>query len=168
MLQRILNERLSGLTFHEIRRSIGDRLQDSADSRAAQDILNIFIESGDDFFSREAEAPNQIVLGQTSAIAAQPEFATGERLKSLIELTEQKELLANVLGDRAAEGGLNVTIGGEHMNDELAGFTLVTSEYRIGGLKGIVGVMGPTRMPYEKIIAIVNHTSSLVTRMLQP
>ena len=167
-LQRILNERLGGLTFTEIRSSIGDRLQDSVGDAATQDILNIFIESGDDFFGREATASNQVVLGQTSAIAAQPEFATGEQLKSLIELTEQKELLASVLGSRVAEGGLHVTIGGEHITDELSGFTLVTSEYRLGGLKGIVGVMGPTRMPYEKIIAIVDYTSSLVTRMLEP
>jgi len=50
---------------------------------------------------------------------------------------------------------------------ELAGFTLVTSGYRFGSLRGIVGVIGPTRMPYEKVIAIVDYTSSLVTSMLE-
>jgi heat-inducible transcriptional repressor len=42
----------------------------------------------------------------------------------------------------------------------------VTSEYQIGGLKGVIGIIGPTRMPYEKVIAIVDSTSSLVNRIL--
>ena len=48
----------------------------------------------------------------------------------------------------------------------LADFALVTAEYRAEGLKGVVGVMGPTRMPYEKVIAIVDYTSRLVTQIL--
>ena len=166
-LQNVLNERLAGLTFVEIRRSFGERLRDAVEDPAARDILNIFVESGDGLFGASADARDQVVLGRTSAIAAQPEFSTGERLKDLIALTEQKELLARVLGKRVTGGGPNVTIGGEH-DAELAGFTLVTSGYRLGGLRGVVGVIGPTRMPYEKVIAIVDYTSSLVTRMLEP
>ncbi len=165
-LQQVLNERLGGLTFVEIRRSFGTRLRDAVEDPAARDILNIFIESGEEFFGDGGEGQEQVVLGQTSAIAAQPEFSTRERLKDLIELTERKELLAKVLGSRADAEGLCVTIGEEHV-PELAGFTLVTSGYKLGGLRGIVGVMGPTRMPYEKVIAIVDYTSSLVTRMLE-
>ena len=166
-LQRVLNERLAGLTFVEIRRSFGERLRDAVEDPAARDILNIFVESSDEFFGTGPGAQDQVVLGQTSAIAAQPEFATSARLKDLITLTEQKELLAKVLGKRVSGGGPYVTIGGEHA-PELAGFTLVTSGYRLGGLRGVVGVIGPTRMPYEKVIAIVDYTSSLVTRMLEP
>ena len=166
-LQRVFNERLAGLTFVEIRQSFGQRLRDAVEDPAARDILNIFVESSDEFFGTVPGAPHQVVLGQTSAIAAQPEFSTSERLKDLIALTEQKELLAKVLGKRVSGGGPYVTIGGEHA-PELAGFTLVTSGYRLGGLRGVVGVIGPTRMPYEKVIAIVDYTSSLVTRMLEP
>lgn len=166
-LQQVLNERLAGLTFAELRTSFGARLRDAVADSAAQDVLNIFIESSDDFFGPDAGSADQVVLGRTSTLASQPEFATSERLKDLIALTERKELLASVLGNRAASGGPFVTIGDEHA-PELAGFTLVTSGYRLGRLRGIVGVMGPTRMPYEKVIAIVDYTSSLVTRMLEP
>ena len=166
-LQRVFNERLAGLTFVEIRHSFGERLRDAVEDPAARDILNIFVESSDEFFAPGPAPQDQVVLGQTSAIAEQPEFASNERLKDLIALTEQKELLARVLGKRVAGGGPYVTIGGEHA-PELAGFTLVTSGYRLGGLRGVVGVIGPTRMPYEKVIAIVDYTSSLVTRMLEP
>lgn len=166
-LQQVLNERLAGLSFREIRRSFGKRLRDAVEDPEARDVLNIFIESSDEFFAAESHTPDHVVLGRTSAIVAQPEFSSQERLRDLIALTEQRELLAKVLGDRMDSGGPHVTIGGEHA-PELAGFTLVTSGYRLGRLRGIVGVMGPTRMPYEKVIAIVDYTSSLVTRMLQP
>ena len=166
-LQRVLNERLGGLTFAQIRRSFGERLRDAVEDPAARDILNIFVESSEEFFGPGPAAGDRVVLGRTSAIAEQPEFASNERLKDLIALTEQKELLARVLGKRVAGGGPYVTIGGEHA-PELAGFTLVTSGYRLGGLRGVVGVIGPTRMPYEKVIAIVDYTSSLVTSMLEP
>jgi len=48
----------------------------------------------------------------------------------------------------------------------LAPFTLVTASYRLGGLAGVIGVMGPTRMPYDKIVALVDHTSRLVGELL--
>jgi heat-inducible transcriptional repressor len=105
-------------------------------------------------------------LGRTSVLAAQPEFQEAQRLKDLIELTERRELLASVLGSREHPGGLQITIGGEHGSQALTDFTLVTAEYRVGNLKGVIGVIGPTRMPYEKVIAIVDYTSSLVNRIL--
>lgn len=166
-LARVLNERLAGLSFKEIRGSFGERLRDAVEDRAMQDALNIFIQSGDEVFGSAAGNPGDVLLGRTSPIAAQPEFASSERLKDLIELTERKEMLAAILGDRATTSGPCVTIGAEH-GPELAGFTLVTSGYRLGSLHGMVGVIGPTRMSYEKVVAIVDYTSSLVTRMLEP
>mgnify|MGYP006198497595 CR=1 FL=1 len=63
--------------------------------------------------------------------------------------------------------GMTVTIGGEHGEPGLAGFTLVTSTYRRGGATGVIGVLGPTRMPYDKIIGLVEHTGRLVEGLLQ-
>ena len=48
----------------------------------------------------------------------------------------------------------------------LTDFTLVTAEYSVGDLKGVIGVIGPTRMPYEKVVTIVDYTSTLVSRVL--
>ena len=62
---------------------------------------------------------------------------------------------------------MTITIGGEHGDPGLAGFTLVTSTYRRGGATGVIGVLGPTRMPYDKIIGLVEHTGRLVEGLLQ-
>ena len=63
--------------------------------------------------------------------------------------------------------GLSVTIGAENPDARLSDFTLVTSSYEAGSLKGVIGVMGPTRMPYDKIIGLVEHTSRLVEGLLE-
>ena len=52
--------------------------------------------------------------------------------------------------------GISITIGGEHGDPRLDKFTVVTAEYHAGSLAGVIGVIGPTRMPYEKVIALVS------------
>ncbi len=168
-ITHLLNERLAGLTLREIRETVSDRIRDAqahADD-AAEEILNVFMQSGSELFDWPEVEGTAIHLGHTSVLATQPEFTTGERLKGLIELTEQHDLFAAVLGDRPHPTGLQVTIGGENMRDELREFTLVTAEYRVGTLKGVIGVIGPTRMAYDKVIAIVDYTSSLVNQILE-
>ena len=162
----VLNERLAGLTLKEIRETLPARLRGAeATADGATELLNIFMQSGAELFDW-SPSQGEVHLGQASMLATQPEF-TGDRLKGLLELTEQRELLAGVLGDREHKDGLTITIGGEHRDRELMGFTLVTAEYRVGGLSGVIGVIGPTRMPYEKVITLVDYTSTLVNEMLR-
>ena len=163
-----LNERLAGLSLPEIRRTLPERLRDShVGEDGAAELLNIFVQSGAELFDLQELDSTKIHLGHASVLAAQPEFESEDRLKSLIELTEQRDLLAQTVGNREHRGRVMITIGGENDTSELADFTLVTAEYRAGDLSGVIGVIGPTRMPYEKVVTIVDYTSSLVTRMLQ-
>lgn len=162
-----LNERLAGHTLHEIRRTLPQRLRDAtAQGESAAELLNVFVQSGHEIFDLQNLDSTDIHLGQTSVLASQPEFESGDRLKSLIELTERRDLLADAVGNREHAGSLRITIGGENDPSELSDFTLVTAEYRAGDLTGVIGVIGPTRMPYEKVVTIVDYTSSLVTRIL--
>ncbi len=163
----VLNERLAGRTLREIRRTLPERLRDAApmDDETTTELLNIFLQSADDLFDWSEIAGAELHLGRTSVLANQPEFATGASLKNLIELTERRDLLAEVLVGREHEATLKITIGEEHPHPELSGFTLITSEYRIGTLSGVLGVIGPTRMPYDKVVTIVDSTSRLVSEL---
>ena len=67
----------------------------------------------------------------------------------------------------AAGPGITITIGAEHGDPLLGGLTVVTAEYRTAALSGVIGVIGPTRMPYEKVVSVVTHTSRLVTALLE-
>jgi heat-inducible transcriptional repressor len=165
----VLNERLAGLTLREVRETVSERMRGAAptDDPAAEEILNIFMQSGSELFDWPEVEGSSVHLGNASVLAAKPEFTSGERLKGLMELTERRDLLAEALRTRSHGGALRITIGGENPHSELHDFTLVTAEYRFGGLKGVIGVIGPTRMPYEKVITIVEHTSTLVNRILR-
>jgi len=170
-VQRVINERLAGLSLAEIRGTLGARLRDAAPSATglagAVELLNIFVQEGDQLFDVGTMTDEEtVVLGQPSVLADQPEFATGESMKRLLTLTETRSQLATVLRSRAEQPGVSITIGGEHGTALLGGLTLVTAEYKAGSLTGVIGVIGPTRMPYEKVIALVTHTSSLVTDLL--
>jgi len=161
-----LNERLAGQSFAEIRRTLSDRLRDAVPDDRGSDLVNIFVQAGADLFDLRSLDASQLHLGNASVLAAQPEFESGERLKQLIDLTEQRDLLATAVGTRDHGGQLKITIGEENEPSVLSEFTLVTAEYSVGGLKGVIGVIGPTRMPYEKVVTIVDYTSSLVTKVL--
>jgi len=71
-----------------------------------------------------------------------------------------------VLRKRSESSGVSITIGNEHDDPALENFTLVTAQYHVGALNGVIGVIGPTRMPYDKVISLVTHTSQLVTDLL--
>ena len=163
-----MNERLAGLTLQEIRRTLPERMRDShAGEFGAAEFMNIFVQSGAKLFDLQELDRTSILLGHTSVLASQPEFEERDQLTNLIELTERRDLLADTMGKRDHRGRVMITIGGENDRNELADFTLVTSEYQAGDLTGVIGVIGPTRMPYEKVVTIVDYTSTLVTRMLQ-
>jgi heat-inducible transcriptional repressor len=163
---QVLNERLAGLTLREVRASLSARLRDTTGGDpAGTELLNVFIQSADEWLQWPASS-DSVHLGRASVLAEQPEFQNGSRLRNLIELTEQTDLLSQFLSARMGSEGLQISIGAEHKNPALAGFTVVTSEYHVGGLRGIIGVIGPTRMPYERIIGLVEGTSRLISEFL--
>lgn len=164
---KVLNERLGGLTFEDIRTSLGRRLRDSVSVPNARELLNIFIQEAEVLFDEQIVlSEEKVVLGQASVLAEQPEFAAADRMRRLIELTERPHALAEALRKRGETSGISITIGAEHEDERLRDFTVVTAEYHTGSLAGVIGVIGPTRMPYEKVISLVNHTSQLLSELL--
>jgi heat-inducible transcriptional repressor len=155
----VLNDRLSGLTLREVRATLRDRLRDSAKHPSESELLNIFIEEADQVF--DVPAAGQVMLGSAQMLADQPEFHSNERMRNLLEITERRDVLREALRSRQ-QAGITVTIGAENPDPRFNAFTIVTSSYRRGGLTGVIGVMGPTRMPYDKVLALVEHTSRMV------
>ena len=163
----VLNERLGGLTLREIRTTLPKRLRDAHAGEDVGELLNIFIQEGEQFFDVSTPHVHEsVLLGRTSLLAEQPEFASGENMRRLLALTDRPEALGELLRKRSATPGITITIGSEHKDPSFAGLTVVTAEYRAGALSGVIGVIGPTRMPYEKVISLVAHTSRLISDLL--
>jgi heat-inducible transcriptional repressor len=164
----VLNERLGGLSLAEIRKSLGSRLRDATSDRSASELLNIFVQEGDQLFDAALPGPEgDVVLGAASVLAEQPEFSGADRLRRLLALTERPQALGDAIRRRSQAPGISITIGAEHDDPRLEEFTVVTAEYHAGALGGVIGVIGPTRMPYEKVISLVSHTSRLLSDLLE-
>jgi len=157
----VLNDRLCGLTLQEIRRTLRDRLRDTVGGSSEQELLNVFVEEAEQIFDASTGA-SDVVLGSAQVLAEQPEFHSNEQMRALLELTERKDVLREALSARRTPG-LSVTIGAENLDPKLNQFTIVTSTYQSGGLSGVIGVMGPTRMSYHRVITLVEYTSRLVS-----
>ncbi|HEU5170117.1 MAG TPA: heat-inducible transcriptional repressor HrcA [Gemmatimonadales bacterium] len=162
---QVLNERLGGLRLGAIRESLVERLRDAGVPGGNRELLNIFIAEREEIFDLSGDG-GAVVLGSAQVLADQPEFASNAAMRGLLDLTERRDLLRGALDSRR-QAGLSITIGGENLDSRLCDLTLVTSSYQAGDLKGVIGVMGPTRMPYEKIIGLVEHTSRLVEGLLE-
>ncbi len=161
---QVLNERLAGLSLQEVRGSLADRLRDAASPAAGRELLNIFLAEGEEIIAQTMTS-SEVHLGSAQMLADQPEFASNVRMRELLEITERREVLRDVMTSRR-EGGVSITIGGENLDPALSDLTLVTATYSRGDLTGVIGVLGPTRMPYDKIIGLVEHTSRLVEGLL--
>lgn len=165
-VQLVLNERLSGLTLREIRTTLRERLSDVSAEREAGELLNIFVEEADQLFEIGASEGSTLVLGSTQMLVDQPEFHSSEQMRNLMELTEQREVLRRALLERRSPG-ISVTIGGENLEPRLAKLTIITCTYKCGPFAGMIGVIGPTRMPYRKVVTMVEHTSRLLSDLVK-
>jgi len=164
----VLNERLAGLTLGEIRSSLTGRLRDTTTDAAAAELLNIFLQEGEQLFDAALPISDDadVVLGAASVLAEQPEFSAADRMRRLLALTDTPRALGEAIRKRVNAPGISITIGAEHDDPRLEEFTVVTAEYHAGNLAGVIGVIGPTRMPYDKVISLVGHTSRLLSDLL--
>ncbi|MEW6653583.1 MAG: HrcA family transcriptional regulator, partial [Bacteroidota bacterium] len=150
----LLNERLCGLRFSEIRISFEERVKDvSTDSY--RPIIRVFLDSVDKIFTDIGR--DKTIIAGTKNVLAHPEFEDHEKFQSVIELVENKDIIIHVLdkNKQSGETDLAVSIGEENKDEKFSEYSMITKEYQVGDLTGTLGIMGPKRMDYSKIIAAV-------------
>jgi heat-inducible transcriptional repressor len=160
--KRFLNERLCGLSLGLIKENVGQRIRDVSIGNPR--LIKLFLNSKDSIFNfAEIE---QVHLGGATNILSQPEFKDYDKLKPLISFMEEKKLLAQLFTTKGIKEGISITIGKEIERGEMESCSLVTSHYEAGGLKGTIGIVGPTRMRYSKLVSLVDYTAKLLSGIL--
>ena len=161
--RRVINERLSGLTVAEIRDSVLERL--SSVSRGSSRLLRIICESADSLFNFSGS--DDLHFGGAGNFFLKPEFSNHQtELAALMGLLEAREPMITILDKRTDQEGINITIGNENTSPELQGYSLLTSRYQVGNVSGVVGVIGPTRLPYARIIPLIQYMAELTEEMI--
>lgn len=160
-METVLNERLSGLSLGQIRKTIGERL---ADTSCSPRLIRLFVNPQDDIWSNSGG--EKLHLKGTVNLIGQPEFADRSRLSEFLKFLEDKKTLVDLIDSTSAGEGIVITIGSESSVHQIQNCSLVTSTYKAGKLSGTIGVIGPKRMPYSKLISIVEYTARSLTDAL--
>jgi heat-inducible transcriptional repressor len=101
-------------------------------------------------------------------VMAAPEFDRSEKVRQIFTALENRAYLGSLVQSVALAGGIQIFIGHENRPEEMQDVSLVLAPYgRIGRAVGVVGVLGPTRMPYAQAIASVGFVSSLMTELVE-
>lgn len=165
-IQRILNQRLSGLKFSEIRETIVDRFK-SIYSTQFNPIIRVFLDSAEKIFADNADYNKSVVTGAKN-ILAQPEFEELDQFQGIIELVEDRDIIVHVMKESISDDqkDVKIKIGSENMEERFISYSLITKEYNVGDAVGSVGIIGPKRMEYSKVIATVEYIAELLTKNL--
>ena len=109
-----------------------------------------------------------IVKGQANLLDNIQALDDLERVRSLFGVLEAQESMAKLLDLTQTANGIQIYIGSENSLFTLSGCSMITAPYRNGSEKivGAVGIIGPTRMNYARIIPLVDYTSSVVSKLI--
>jgi heat-inducible transcriptional repressor len=112
------------------------------------------------------QQPELLIRGQANLFDL-PEFSDLTALRELLRTLEEKSLLVEMLEEMSLVAGLRVIIGGENKLAPMQRCSIIASTYGRGELTaGAVGVIGPTRMDYARLIPLVHYSSGLISECL--
>ena len=131
-----------------------------AEKRVAEHVLHMMQ-------AEDAQSGQGLFLEGWHFLINQPEFSHGSLLVNLINLAEQKKLAELMIPENPAEHGVRVIIGRENKDEAVQGCSLVISRYGLPDEPlGSIAVVGPTRMEYERTIAVISYVSSLISLLV--
>lgn len=159
----ILNQNYAGLTFEDIRRRIREELKQlTADMTR---LMTAALEAGSQAASESAE--EVVISGEANLLDSQDLSSNMVNLRKLFELFDRRTGLLQLLEISNRAQGVQIFIGGEAGVAPLDECSVITAPYEVDGqVVGTVGVIGPTRMAYERVIPIVDITSKLLSSLL--
>jgi len=148
-ISKTLTAELSGLTLHEAVERMPGMIARMQDNESLLRGLGRFLDESSD------HAHSHVAIGGTSNMLSYPEYSDMEKARSFLTLMETRDRLADIISQQG-EMAFTVRIGPETGVPEMADCSIVTATYTTGnGRQGTIGVIGPTRMQYSKVISIL-------------
>jgi heat-inducible transcriptional repressor len=157
-----VNQNYSGQSFEEVRGRLQGELRELRQNMIK--LLSAAVDAGNKALSEEQQ---YVLTGEHNLLAVRDLSQDVTRLKQLFELFERKTSLLQILDLSLRSQGVQIFIGGESGVNAPDDVSVVTSPYTVNGeVVGTVGVIGPTRMAYDRVIPIVDITAKLLSSAL--
>ncbi len=163
-VQQLLNERLSGLSLKEIRETFKERFKDFEEDQ--HPIIRLFVDSVDKIFKDDTRGERALITGAKNVIR-QPEFENPESFQSVIELIEDQDIIIHLLEKSGENEQVYISIGSENENEKLNEYSFISKKYQLGEISGTLGIVGPKRMEYSKVVAIVDYIAKMISEILK-
>jgi heat-inducible transcriptional repressor len=163
-LTHYLNELLSDLTLDQLKQKVLEEMKKDKEDFDA--LLSKALTISNQAFQDENEGEFYIE-GRTN-LMQYPEFSQIETLRTLFKAFEEKTILIRLLEKSINATGIQIFIGSETEINEMGGCSVITATYTKGDYPiGTLGVIGPTRMNYDRVIPIVDYTAKVVSKILE-
>lgn len=159
----LINHRLRGVTLAELQGKIFTELSHAMQKNLEQyeqlqGMLN-------DLFAPTSSAEDRVFLGGKMQILAQPEFRDVDKAKMMFQLLEQNDTMVQLFHNPTK--GVTIKIGRENNNDLANDCSVISASYELdGNIVGSIGIIGPTRMEYSKVVGVLGHISRDLTKLL--
>jgi heat-inducible transcriptional repressor len=163
---RYLNELLEDIPLGEVKERVLEEMR--KEKVLFDQIYSRALEMTQRVFQSSLEGSDVYIEGQLNLLNS-PEFADIDRLRRILKAFEDKSRIIRLL-DKTLDvsGGVRIILGPESELEELNEIGLISSPYRRGDtLLGVLGVIGPVRMDYSRIIPVVEFTASLLSELLE-
>lgn len=160
-----INEKISGKTLQYVRDNFTHMVKDINTEEVP--LVRLFIDSVDKLF-REQNAKERIRIAGTQNLLYYPEFEDVEKARGVIELFHNEDIVIHILDKyETTDKDYKVLIGKELESEMLENYSLIVSNYKIGSTKGAIGLIGPRRMNYSKMITLVQYVAEVISYRLQ-
>ncbi|ODU99309.1 MAG: heat-inducible transcriptional repressor HrcA [Rubrivivax sp. SCN 70-15] len=157
-----LNAHYAGLTIEEVRERLKNEIDALRGEIAA--LMHAAVQAGE---ALAESSEHVVVAGERNLLGVQDFGNDMTSLRRLFDVFEQKTELMRLLDVSSRAEGVRIYIGGESQVVPFEELSVVTAPYEVGGrIVGTLGVIGPTRMPYDRMIQIVDITARLVGNAL--
>jgi len=155
-------QRLSGIMLAEVGSSlVGEMREEVTDEALMSEALNLLAKG------LKSIKKEQVFLDGTIHLLSQPEFRDLSKVKVLLNVLDDERVLWRILNEALGRSGMQVIIGSENLHEGFQDCSLVTASYELDGqVIGSIGVIGPTRMDYERVVSVVEGIAYSLSALL--
>jgi len=158
-----LNQNYAGLAFDDIHARLHGEVSQLRDDMAR--LMQAAVEAGSEAMADDADA--MVIAGERNLLSVSDLSSNMSSLRQMFDMFEQKTGLMQLLDVSSKANGVQIYIGGESSLVPMDEMSVVTAPYTANGkIVGTLGVIGPTRMAYERVIPIVDITAKLLSNAL--
>jgi heat-inducible transcriptional repressor len=163
-ISTLLNRKLRGMNLKDLHASLLTEIHSELSFH--EEFFNEAVKLLLKITTQSTANPERVYMDGATKILEQPEFADLKKFKPLMDVLGKEERIYRLLASHA-DSGARVKIGQENEDLGIKDCSIVTAGYEIAGRPvGVIGVLGPTRMEYAKVMPVVEYTAAILSELL--